>query len=459
MIVRIRPFLDTERISASLVNAGDSNIHLVEGFEKAFASYTGVPYAVAVNQGRSALLLALKILGIKHGDEVIVQSYIFHVVIDAILEVGAKPVLVDSGLDDFNVSPGAIRREITHRTKAIIATHLGIPCDMEEISGIAKEHNCFLIENCAHTLGARYDGKSVGTFGDVSFYSFDVDKPISTGDGGMLAINNTCLIEKARQIVKQYSRTPLEKEREIVSGLLLQHFATSDEFYQEAGFLPVDFGKKAVKNDQGLLSAIRSAAETGAGKDFREHVLAYLQREKTTGPGTSLLKHIVSRICGRATVTFGRVTIPKIDSGDLLMNSLRSAVGLECLKGFDVARDIRNRNTQCYRDSLDNSGYGQPRIDGRKEPSFIRYTVLNNTKYENPFISAAAKEKGFELGIFNWSTPIHLSWPYSKILSFDRERLRNSEHLGKRLLSLPVHPYVNESTVKKIAVFLNGLAA
>jgi dTDP-4-amino-4,6-dideoxygalactose transaminase len=457
MIVRIRPLLDIEKISRASALIKEEDASLIKNFENAFASYLGSSCAFAIDKGRSALLLALKILDIKQGDEVIVQSYIFNIVIDAILEVGAKPVLVDSSLDDFNISTGAIEKEITPRTKAIIVTHLGIPCDLEEINEIARKNNCYLIENCAHTLGAQYKGKNVGTFGDVSFFSFDVDKPMTTGDGGMLVINNGSLLDKTHQILLSYKKVTLAKEKEIIDGLLLYHYVTSEEIYPEKGFLPVDFGKNAVMNDKKLKSMVESAAKHGSDEGFRSHVLPYLQSKDLLCHRTSWPSNLMSRIYGRVLVALGSVTIPKIDSSELLMNSLRSAVGLEGLKEFNMARDLRNRNTQYYVDYLDKSAFIQPLADEGKEPAFIRYAVLNNTKYENSYISGAAKEHGFEIGIFNWSAPVHLCYPYNKLLSFDPKRLTNSEHLGKRLLSLPVHPYVDEGALKKIVQFLNNL--
>jgi len=457
MIVRIRPLLDVNTISKAVALAGETDDHLIKDFENVFGSYIGASNAIAVDRGRSALLLALKILDIKRGDEVLVQSHIFHVVVDAVLEVGAKPVLADSSMVDFNVSSHAIEREVTPRTKAIIITHLGIPCDIEEISDIARRHNCYMIENCAHTLGAGYKGKNVGTFGDISFYSFDVDKPITTGDGGMLVINNQGLVTKAHEILSNYKKTPLEKEKEIVYGLLLHHFATSEEIYPEKGFLPVDFGKNAVKNDPQLLSLMEKTMAAGADKDIREHVFPYMQQEKMLNTERSLLEKMLSRVYCKARAMLGMVNIQKIDSSHLLMNSLRSAVGIECMKNFDTARDIRNSNTQYYIDHLDKSAFKQPQIAEGKTPAFIRYTVLNNTKYENFDITGKAREHGFEIGIFNCSAPIHLCYPYNKLLSFDRNRLSNSEQIGKRLLSLPVHPYVDESALKKIVQFLNNL--
>ncbi|MDA8172448.1 MAG: DegT/DnrJ/EryC1/StrS family aminotransferase [Nitrospiraceae bacterium] len=459
MLVRIRPFLDVGKISRALERATELDDRPIKEFETAFARRLGAPGAAAVDRGRSALLLALKTLGIKGGDEVIVQSYIFHVVVDAILELGARPVLADSRLDDFNVDPRAIERGITPRTRAIIVTHLGVPCDMGEISAIARKHDCYLIENCAHTLDAQCDGKKAGGFGDVSFYSFDIDKPISTGDGGMLLINNVDLLEKARGILDGYGRVPFEKEKQTVYGLLLQHFVTGDGVYPEDGFLPVDFGKKAVKKDRRLLSLVEKAACQGGTDGFRERILPYLQRNRLLCEKKSRTGDIISRAASRAGVALGRMNIPKIDSPLLLMNSLRSAVGIECLKDFDNCKALRDQNTQYYIDHLDTAAFGHPRIDKGKKTAFIRYAVLNNTGCENSRITAAARKRGFEIGIFNWSAPVHLCYPYNRLLDFERSKLHNSEHLGRRLLSLPVHPYVGEEALERICRFLNGFTS
>lgn len=458
MIVRIRPSLDLRKVSKVLAAATGPDERPVKEFESAFASRLGASNAIAVDRGRAALLLALKILRIKKGDEVIVQSYIFHAVIDAILETGATPVLADSGLVDFNVAPAAIEGKITARTKAIMATHLGVPCDMDEISGIARKHDCYLIENCALTLGAEYGGRQTGMFGDISFFSFDVDKPISTGDGGMLVINNGSLLENARKTLAGYGRTPHAEEKEIICGLLLQHCVTREGIYPEECFLPVDFGKEAIRKDGRLLSLVEVAARNGAPDKFLGQVLPYLRQRNLLSESGSILDQIISRAKGRARAVFGKVNLPKIDSPRLLMNSLRGAVGSECLKDYDNCKAIRDRNAQYYIDHLDAAAFQHPLISEEKSPAFIRYAVLNKTGYENSFIVDAARKEGLEIGVFNWSQPIHLCRPYNRLLDFDRSGLGNSEYLGKRLLSLPVHPYVGEEGLEKIVHFMNGVA-
>ncbi len=456
MIVRIRPPLDIEKMTRVLAHAPGQEA--ITEFENTFADRVGACGAIAVDRGRAALLMALKILNIKPGDEVIVQSFIFHAVIDAILETGAKPVLADSRLEDFNIDPESIESMITAKTKAVIATHLGMPCDMDEISWIAHKHNCVLIENCAHTLGAEYNKAPVGRFGNMSFYSFDVDKPVSTGDGGMLLINDPGLLKRAQSIRESYRKVPLEKEEEIVYGLLLHYLATSEDFYPRNGFLPVDYGKQAVKKDKFLQSMIKEAVRGDCKTQFRKCIWPYMQKKQMCGESKSCEAGIFKRLTARARMFIGKPRIPRIDHPYLLMNSLRSSVGAECQKDYGLYKARRDQNAQYYSDHLKTSAFKNPVISNGKKPAFIRYCVLNESGYANSKIKATALSEGFELGIFNWSAPVHLCYPYNKLLNFDRFRLQKSEHLGKKLFSLPIHPYISHESLEKITAFMNRFA-
>ena len=464
MITRIRPYLDFEKITGIVADTAKQAIdppheQTPNEFESAFASWLGVSHVFAVDRGRAALLLALKMLNIERGDEIIVQSYIFHAVIDAIVELGAVPVLADSRLDDFNVDPLSIGKKMTQRTKAIIITHLGIPCDIDEIGMIARRHNCYLIENCAHTLGSEYKGKKTGRLGDIAFFSFDVDKPLTTGDGGMIVINNDSLLENACNVVSRYRKVPFMKEKEIVCGLLLQHFVTSEDIYPKKGFIEVNFGKEAVKNDPFLLSLVEDAAHGRTAAEFREKILPYIRRKGLLTENKSWLNNIAERAMRRVKSVTGRLEIQKIEARCLMMNSVRNAVGAQCMKDYDECLSARNVNTKYYIDHLDKGAFLQPTIGDEKKASFIRYAVLNNTRHDNSRIITEARKRGLEIGIFNWGSPIHLSHPYNRLLDFDRRELPNSEYLCKRLLSLPIHPYVNGEGLERIVGFLNGLAA
>ncbi len=154
--------------------------------EQEVAKRVGVPYAVAMNSGTSALLVALIGLGVGPGDEVIVPGYTFIASISSIIYARAVPILAEVDRT-LNLDPADVKRKITPRTKAIMAVHmLGNPARLDELKAIADEHKLLLIEDCAQAFGARYKGRAVGSIGDVGTYSFNIYKTITAGDGGMV---------------------------------------------------------------------------------------------------------------------------------------------------------------------------------------------------------------------------------------------------------------------------------
>lgn len=169
----------------------------VDKFEKAFAHYLGMEYALSCSNGTTALHLALLALNISEGDEVIVPSLTYVATANAVCYVGATPVFVDAESKHFQIDPDKIEENITKKTRAIIAVHLyGHASDMEKIVRIAKKHNLFLIEDCAEAIGTKFNDRFVGTFGDIATFSFFGNKTITTGEGGMVVTNNKDLSEK-----------------------------------------------------------------------------------------------------------------------------------------------------------------------------------------------------------------------------------------------------------------------
>ena len=176
----------------------------VQLFEQGIAKYLGAKYAVAVSNGTVALHLSLVTLGIGAGDEVIVPTFTYIASVNAIAYTGAQPVFVDSLASTWQIDPNDIRKRITPRTKAIMVVHLyGHPCEMDAIMDIADEYNLLVIEDCAEAFGAKYKGRHVGTFGDVSAYSFFGNKTITCGEGGMLVTNSKRLFDKANHLKSQ----------------------------------------------------------------------------------------------------------------------------------------------------------------------------------------------------------------------------------------------------------------
>jgi len=171
---------------------------IVEIFERNFANYHDVEFALTANSGTSAIHASFFALGIGPGDEVLAPTLTFPTTATPILHVNAIPVLCDCLSDTATISPTEIENKITERTKAVIITHLwGHPCEMDEILEIVKRHKLFLIEDCSHAHGATYKGKKVGTFGDIGCFSLDSQKMIPAGEAGVLITNNKRFFERA----------------------------------------------------------------------------------------------------------------------------------------------------------------------------------------------------------------------------------------------------------------------
>jgi dTDP-4-amino-4,6-dideoxygalactose transaminase len=174
----------------------------VKAFEEEVAKYLGVKHAVGVNSGTDALFISLRALGIGPGDEVITTPFTFFATAEAISHVGATPVFVDVEVHTFNIDPSLIEERITDRTRAILPVHLfGRPAEMDRIMALAHKHGLKVIEDCAQSFGARYDGKQTGTIGDAGAYSFFPSKSLGAyGDGGLIATNDDALAETARML-------------------------------------------------------------------------------------------------------------------------------------------------------------------------------------------------------------------------------------------------------------------
>lgn len=173
----------------------------IDEFEAGFSKFSGCKYGVATSNGTVALHLALVALGIKEGDEVIVPDLTFAATANAVLYCKAIPVIVDVDPESWCIDPKEIEKAITPKTKAIIPVHLyGQPCDMKSIMAIAKKHNLKVIEDCAESHGATYDGQVVGSFGDISCYSFFGNKILTTGEGGMCLTNSSELNDLMRTL-------------------------------------------------------------------------------------------------------------------------------------------------------------------------------------------------------------------------------------------------------------------
>lgn len=188
--------MDTGWISA--------NGRFIREFEEKFAEFCGTKYAIACSNGTVTLHLALKALGIGPGDEVIMPTLTYIATANAVTYCGATPVFVDSEWDTWNLDCADVEKKITERTKAIIPVHLyGLAANMDAVMEIAKKYHLYVVEDAAEAHGATWNGKRVGSIGDIGSFSFFGNKIITCGEGGMLTTNNAELYEKMKLLRSQ----------------------------------------------------------------------------------------------------------------------------------------------------------------------------------------------------------------------------------------------------------------
>lgn len=197
------------------LKTGDS----LEKAEQQLKDYFDVKHALLFDSGRSALYFAVKSLGIKPEDEVIIQAYTCVVVVNAVKFAGAKPVYVDID-ETLNIDTDDLIKKISKNTKAVVIQHtFGIPANLEKITEICRQNNIKIIEDCAHSLGAVYKGQKLGTFGDIAILSFGSDKVISCNRGGAVITNSP---EIAAKLTDYRTRLPDTETVKIIQHLL--HF-------------------------------------------------------------------------------------------------------------------------------------------------------------------------------------------------------------------------------------------
>jgi perosamine synthetase len=210
MIPLSEPDLTEDDIAAVLAVLRTPRLSLgpkLEEFEAAVAGFVGVPYGVALSSGTAGLDLSLRALGIAEGDEVILPSFTFVGVANAVIGRRARPVFADIDRVTLNLDPDAVERVITPKTRAIILVHtFGYPAELDPILEIARRHNLRVIEDACEALGAEYRGRKAGGCADLGMFGFYPNKPITTGEGGMVVTRDSGLAETIRALRNQGRR-------------------------------------------------------------------------------------------------------------------------------------------------------------------------------------------------------------------------------------------------------------
>ena len=176
----------------------------LNAFETALAQYHGMPYAVAVSSGTAGLHLSLLTLGIGPGHEVIVPSFAFIAVANAVLQVGATPIFADIDPITLNLDPVRVEQAITPRTRALLVVHtFGVPAEMDTLRSIAARHGLALVEDACEAIGAEFDGRRAGSFGDLSVFGFYPNKQLTTGEGGAVLARDAKHAARLRSLRNQ----------------------------------------------------------------------------------------------------------------------------------------------------------------------------------------------------------------------------------------------------------------
>jgi perosamine synthetase len=257
-----KPLLDEKEVEAvaKVLRSGVLTSRAQSGsmvcmFEKAFADFAEAKHAFAVSSGTAALQLSLLASGVGHGDEVIVPSFTFVATAETVVLVGAKPVFVDIDPESYNIDPEKIRKTITKRTKAIVPVDIfGLPADVKPIREIADERCLMVVEDAAQAHGARYMGKSAGSFADLACWSFYASKNMTTGEGGMITTDSDEFVERL-PCMRTHGETG-EYVSTMIGGNFRMPEVEAAIGYVQLRKLPL-FLKARRKNAEGLLSGLR----------------------------------------------------------------------------------------------------------------------------------------------------------------------------------------------------------
>ena len=388
--------------------------------EEEFEKYLGVKYAISFNSGRSALMAILDALDIKKDDEILLQAFTCNSAINPILNRGVKPVFIDVD-ETINLDPNDLKKKITSKSKAVMIQHtFGWPAKIEEISKISKENNLFLIEDCAHSLGAKYSPPQVsskfgrvkkfcGTFGDAAFFSFGRDKIISSIFGGMAVTKN----EKIGERIKEFrEKLDFPSNSWIFQQLLhpiLIHFLILPAYG-----LNQYFGRFSI----GFLHQI-SILSKGVYK-----------REKE----------------GKIPKYF-----PK-----KLPNAL-ATLALNQFRKLEKFNEHRRKVASFYEKELKNTSFNLPLAKpfGNRKPTFMRYPVLINLDTDK--ILSQARKRKIYLDDGWRKCPVVPPDTNLEKMKYTRGSCPKAEKIAQSIINLPTHININLRDAQKIVDFLKRI--
>ncbi|MCJ7544027.1 MAG: DegT/DnrJ/EryC1/StrS family aminotransferase [Phycisphaerae bacterium] len=373
-------------------------------FEQAFAQWLGMPYAFAFWKGRVAMYAILRAMGVGEGDEVILPGYTCVMDVNPVKYLGAKPVYVDIDPQTYNIDVSRIEQAITPRTKVLVAQHTyGIPCEMDALLDIAKRKGLPVIEDCCLAMGSMYKGRLCGTFGLAAYWSFQWNKPFTTGVGGMATTGDAALAGKIDELYRLHAQEPAFPTAWMLS---LQRVAYRLLIYPRTTALATSLFRWLTR--KGVVVGSSSQAE------FTPQM-----------PGGFFT------LMGQAQARAGRSQI-----GKLLAN---------------IAH--RRRMQRVYDDLLRQAGWPVPPLPPYMDPVLVRYPVRVADKTR---AIAEAPKAGVELGTW-FECPLHPRETPLDLYDYQTGLCPQAEQAAREVVNLPTHRRAGEHTARRSVELVLGI--
>jgi dTDP-4-amino-4,6-dideoxygalactose transaminase len=379
----------------------------IEELENKFKKYLGVKHAVSFNSGRSSFFTILKSLGLENGSGVLLQAFTCNAVPNPILWADLEPVYVDCDKDDFNINISDLKAKISPKTKVLVVQHtFGQPCNMDEIRAICGANNLILIEDCAHALGAEFNGQKIGAFDRASFFSFSRDKIISSVYGGIATTNDPVIAKKLQESQKESGQpSSFWIFQQLLHPILLHYF-----------ILPVynfiDLGKIFLVLAQWL--------------------------------------HILSK-----AVSWQEKRGQRPDYFPKALPNALAAMALNQFNKLEKFNSHRQKIADYYFENLENTGFKLPKKFVERKNVFLRFTIKHPKAHE--IIYNAWHKKNILLGDW-YTTPIAPFDTKIEEIKYKLGSCKNAEELAKTTLNLPTHINISQKDAERIVAFLKESA-
>src|SRR5438876_3083469 len=375
----------------------------IKEYEDAFARTVGVKYAISFSSARVGLYGLLRALGVGEGAEVLLSVPTHIVVAGAIRYTGARPVFVDCRLEDYNIDLEDAARRITPRSRVLLLQHtFGIPVEMGAALAFARRHNLAVIEDCVHALGARYDGRQVGTFGHAAIFSTEETKTISTVSGGMAVTNDPDLASAVRAFQAACSWPHMRLAARYLLKFVAYYILTEPHVHR---FARVAYERLGRRNPL----PVPTTLEERRGRRPRDY-----ERRLSNG---------------------------------------QAAIGLGQLRNLEKNLEHRAFVASAYRGRLLGCGLRLPQAPAKAEPSFVRYPVWVE---DRPTVIRALSPHAV-LG--TWFTSVLKEAESPAVAGYEPASCPRAERAARHLINLPTHPRVSEGDVRMLATALMKAAS